>query len=507
MASVSMSQQKDKQLSRTTEARGGVSLEGPIFLAICSALSLFCWSQMRHGYLSADALQQYADALILDGANGSRSTFMALLYPHATRFLGLLLGGLPGLSAEMSPYLVGILATAATLTLAWRDIARSHGRLWALILILPFAAHPFLLWTASSAGSLALALLVFYAICRTLRRLEGDPDTATYFGIGGWLCLLLMIDARAVFICAGLLPWLAWTAPERAMRHSPTAFYLVCYVPAVMALAAWAYINWLYLGDGLAFLSDPPSAFRCGATFTDDFPRLHGYDGNFLAPLLWTALAGMAAFPSLLLLPYASEGVRKAVLCALLTIISAAGLATMAPAASQVLGFLPLLAAPTLLGLAAICTRQRLLVLGLLLLSLPASWAAMQYQQTEDVRNWLAALGGGSNAQPYRDEIEVGEWLADTTLPTLIGQRFIPAILAGRKSAEGLLLASSATYGQAVSGTGISSPQIVVADPASSAGEQDEIACRFPSLWKSGLPGYRLVFERGVFRVWRKATL
>ena len=424
--------------------RIGVSLEGLIFLTVCSGLTLFCWSQIHHGYLSADALQQYADALILNGASGSRPEFMALLYPHATRFLSLLLGGLPGLSAEISPYLLGTLATAATLTLAWRDIARSHGRLWALILILPFSAHPFLLWTASSAGSLALTLLVFYAICRTLRRLEGDPDTATYFGIGGWLCLLLAIDVRAVFICAGLLPWLAWTAPDRVMRHSPTAFYLVCYVPAVMALAAWVYINWLYVGDGLAFLRDPPSVFRCGATFTDDFPRFPSYDGSFLGPFLWTTLLGMAAFPSLLLLPDATEGVRKAVLCALLTIISAAGLATLAPAPSQVLGFLSLLAAPTLLGLAAIRARHRLLVVGLLLLSLPASWIVMQYQQTDDVRSWLAALDGG-NEQPYRDEIEVGEWLANTHLPTLIGQRFVPAILAGRKSAEGLLLLSSAT--------------------------------------------------------------
>lgn len=474
-----------------------------VFVLTSLWLMLVCQHQLGNGYAGAGALNQYAGLLLMRSAEAFRFEHLGYLSPFLVVSIGLAIGLLPGMPAEIAPYMLDILACAALVALAWHRIAGTQGKGWAWLFAGLVALHPFLLWTATAGEGRSLGMLLFYFLCDSLRGFIRDSGPSTYMRVGGLLCVLLLTDPRAGYLCVALLPWLSLIMPLRMLKHAPQAFYLVCYTPTLLALSGLIYLNWLYLGDGFSFLRDIHSAFRGGYAQAPYLPWLQQFGGQWLHPLLTLALLGLSAFPLLALSPLVrSSGERTMVLIAVATVLCAGQLATLAMFASHPLDFLSLLMVPCLLVSDSLRPGARLPALLLLLVALPTGWAVLQKWESAEVQCWRQASLGPAEST-YRDEKLLGQWLASERVPTLMDERSGYAVIAARGDAQGLIVSYEPVFKAALINPVLSVAQVIVAEPHSRQGANDAITQRFPRLWEMGQPGYSLVYEQGPFRVWR----
>ena len=475
----------------------------PVLVLVLLALAALCYHLLINGYMSSDALARYAKLLVMRDAAGLRLEFAGFLSTQVSVYLGLLFSWVPGMPGVLVPYLLDIAAMSLFASLAWRDMTRDHGPWWAWAWTLLLVCHPFTLWIATSGHNLGLGTLAVYGLFRTLRSFRGDPEPRVYLRFAGWLCLLFFVDERAAFIALAMLPWLALVAPRGILQRAPLAFYLICYLPFVFALLGWMYMNWLFFGDSLMFITREDSAFRGGYADAPYLPWLLEFGGQWFRPLLWLTVTGALSFPSLLLAFWSQQRGWAGTLTVAGTLLCAGAMATLTWFATQALDFLALLIVPAALGLRALFGWQRIPATVLLLLAIPLGWLILLREPLPEVRQWSVAFGE-SVEQRSDEDIRLGAWLAETRLPTLIDDRAAYRVIAARRDAKQLILPFDDRFKLALTTRGGMPAQIVVARPGSLEGAQDSISQRFPQLWESGMPGYQLKFEGEVWRVWQR---
>ena len=477
-----------------------------VFLLALLVLAALCAHMLGNGYQGSEALARYARVLIMRDASKLYIEDVGFLSPQVSPYLTLLLSSIPGITLTRVPYLLDIMLASLFVTLVWRDLNKSHGLIFATLWTALLAAHPFFLWTALSGQDLALGLLCFYGLSRSLRRFRNDPEVFSYLRFAGWLCLLFFVDTRAMFIAVALAPWLVLIAPPSLLHRAPLAFYLVCYVPFLFAVLGWAYLNWLFFNDALIFLKQTGSAFRGGFESTPYLPWLLEFGGTWWVPLIWLTGAGVMAFPSLVLTPWNVQprGWVGPVVTAGV-VVCAGAMATLVWYTSEPVEFLALLLAAAALGLREM-QRQRTVVTALLLAGIPLGWLVMHQMPSQDMEPWTQSLRERVPA-PITDEALVGVWLADSSLPTLIDDQTGYAVIAARGNGRNLILPFSDSYKMAMATPSRMPAQIVVAKPGSQQAMEDASNLHFPGLWAHGRPGYQLAYERGAWRVWQKEDL
>ncbi|MEE7546806.1 hypothetical protein HF319_07005, partial [Xanthomonas sp. Kuri4-1] len=181
--------------------------------------------------------------------------------------------------------IVALVLDALFLSLLWRDVARFAGRTWATALTALVAVNPMFLLTIAVGGTQAVGLLAFYALGRTLRRLQGRVEAFTYLRVSGTLCALLCIDLQTLTVAAVVAPWLLLVMPADVRRKAPGSFFLVCYLPAMFLLGMWAYVNLTVYGGAWPTLG---ALLDSGVLLPPPFAR---EAGMWPAPLRW----GLAA--------------------------------------------------------------------------------------------------------------------------------------------------------------------------------------------------------------------
>ncbi|MET0290329.1 MAG: hypothetical protein ABW178_11935 [Pseudoxanthomonas sp.] len=476
-----------------------------VFLVLLTALGTLCWIMRGHGFISGDALAMTAKLYVLRDAADFRLEYLGFEYPQAMTYLGALLAALPGVHAEAVPYVLDLVAVGLLGATAWKDIAHRHGAGWATLLVVAMFAHPYLWWAATSGQQQGLGLFMLYRLFRVFTDVSGRPEPMTYMRLGGWLCALLFVDERGMFIVLALAPWLILVAPRAVLQRSPLAFYLVTYVPVIFAALGWVYLNWLFLRDGFAFLSDPGSSFRGAFSASAYLPWLEQAGGQFWYPALVTLLAGVMTVPVLVFSPLVARARGQFDgLVAGATVITAAALATYWRFTTQPADFILLLLPAGLLVMRAVARPMRAGLLLATLLGVGGGWMTLSYQASPAVAQWTTALV--QQVEPaYEEERTLGQWLALEPMPTLIDDRAAFAVIAGHGSANELILPFSQRFKLALLSPARTPPQIVVADPRSEAGSRDTVSLRFPGLWEHGRADYVLVHEQGPYRVWRRA--
>lgn len=501
MASVSTWLPSAKRRSRS---RARSPRSGPVFIAVLLVLAFLCSHLLTHGYLSSDALSRYAKLLVMRDAAGLRIEYAGFLSPQLSLYLSWLLHSVLGIRGAYVPYLVDILAVSLFAALAWKDLARAQGPGWALLWVVLLVLHPFLLWTATSGRDLGLGLLAVYCVARTLRSLQNDPEPLSYLRFAGWLALLFFIDGRAVYIALALLPWLALVAPATLLKRAPGAFYLICYMPFVFAALGWMYLSWLYHGDSLLFLRQADSAFRGGYAQALELPWLIEYGGTIGLPLAWLTVAGILACPSLLLTPWGRSRNAWAVPVASAgALICAGAMATWFWFTAHPVDFLVLLLVPVVLGLHEVLARNRVPVTLALLLGIALGWAVLLRVPMQEIQQWTTALRDDIDLLPSED-MELGAWLSGSRQPTMIDDQAGYAAIAARRDAVDLVLPFSDAFQLALASPDRLPPLIAVPAPGSRQATEDAITRRYPDMWANGRPGYQLVYEQEVWRVWQR---
>jgi membrane protein XagC len=476
----------------------------PVFLVVLLLLALLCSHLLTNGYLSSDALARYAKLLVMRDASGLRLEYAGFLSPQVSLYLSFFFSSLLGVRGAYAPYLVDIVAVSLFAALVWRDLAKNHGQIWAWLWIALLVLHPFLLWTATSGRDLGLGLLAVYCLARTLPELQNDPEPLAYLRFAGWLTLLFLVDGRAGFIALAFLPWLALVTPVPLLKRAPVAFYLICYMPFVFAVLSWMYLNWLYHGSSLLFMQQADSAFRGGYAQALQLPWLLEFGGTLWLPLLWLALAGLMSSPSLLLTPWGRRRAAWAVPVATAgALVCAGAIATYLWYTAHPVDFLVLLLVPVALGLRDVIAPNKVPVSVALVLGILLGWAVLLRIPMQEIQQWTTAIQDDIDLLP-NEEMELGSWLAGSRLPTLIDDQAAYAAIAARRDAVGLILPFSDEFKLALASPDRLPAQIVVPAPGSRQGAQDAITQRFPDIWQNGRPGYRLVYEQEVWRVWQQ---
>lgn len=501
MASVSTWLPSAKRRSKSKARRPH---SGPVFVIVLLVLAVLCSHLLTNGYLSSDALARYAKLLVMRDASGLRLEYVGFLSPQVSLYVSLFFSSVLGIRGAYVPYLVDIVAVSLFAALVWRDLVRSHGYGWAWLWTALLVLHPFLLWTATAGRDLGLGLLAMYALGRTLHRIQNDPEPLSYLRFAGWLTLLFFIDGRAGFIALAFLPWLALVAPAPLLKRAPLAFYLICYLPFIFAVLSWMYLNWLYYGNSLLFLQQADSAFRGGFAQSMHLPWLLEFGGTIWLPLLWLTLAGLLSSPSLLLTPWGRGHNAWAVpLAAAGALICAGAMATYLWFAAHPVDFLVLLLVPVALGMSTVIARNKVPVSLALVIGILLGWGVLMRVPMQEVQQWTTALRDEIDLHPTED-MELGAWLGRSRLQTMIDDQAAYAAIAARGDARDLVLPFSVEFKLALASPERLPAQIVVPAPGTRQGAEDAITRRYPELWQGGAPGYQLVYEQEVWRVWRK---
>ena len=81
-----------------------------------------------------------------------------------------------------------------------------------------------------------------------------------------------------------------------------------------------------------------------------------------------------------------------------------------------------------------------------------------------------------------------------------------PAVVVGRGDALGLLPPGDKAFALALLFDRLDVPFVAVPDPQSATGAGDRINRSFPGLYRHGAPGYRLIFENPVWRLYGRTV-
>jgi len=79
-----------------------------------------------------------------------------------------------------------------------------------------------------------------------------------------------------------------------------------------------------------------------------------------------------------------------------------------------------------------------------------------------------------------------------------------PAFVLGRSNAGGILSPQSEAFVLAQLFGRVETPFVAVPDPQSTTGANDRLDTAFPSLFRDGLPGYRLIYQNNTWRLFSR---
>jgi hypothetical protein len=79
-----------------------------------------------------------------------------------------------------------------------------------------------------------------------------------------------------------------------------------------------------------------------------------------------------------------------------------------------------------------------------------------------------------------------------------------PALVLGRGGARGILGPSSEPFALAMLFARVDTPFVAVPDPQSPTGANDRLDRAFPSLFREGLAGYRVIYQNNTWRLFEK---
>ena len=470
---------------------------------------------LQHNYLNNNAMLRWSQVLTTLSAPTLRVEDFGLVYPAIPVYLLSVFFVVPGLNSPLAPYLLSVLIGSALLVLWFIHLRREKGysNRFTLLLVLLVGSHPFFLWSVTTGTEKALSLFMFYLLCLSFVRLAHLQDVRAFIMLGWVLAVYFLIDQRTLFLFLALLPLLPLLAPPAMLRESARSVYLMFALPLVIFVCSWAYVNWVFRGTPWLFITAPDSGFLGSRLLVDQTPWLQDMGGYLLEPTVISLLLSLLAFPVLLwIILHARRNVLllRSTLVFFLHPLLALVMATYAYFIDHPVGILFLFIAALMaifMLLPRLGTRQRRVLVLLLILGNSGGWLAMSYAPTPDMRNWRNALLGQSLPGAFEPENRLGQWLAKNRHPTLMDNTLGFRTILARQDAYGLVLPNSKEFKLALKHSALRIDQIVVIDPRVSDAARDQITQRYPDLYDHGLPSHSLVYDQDYWRVYRSKDL
>jgi len=468
---------------------------------------------LSNGFYLEGAIERWAMIVGTLDANDLVLENLTFLTPHIPLYLLIPFHYIPGLDTGAAPYLVSLLAAAFLLYLWVRDMKEVKiSQLRLVILMALVVVHPAFLWAATSGGYIALSMIAFYLLYRAAQHVISLHDLHSYISLAVVFFFFFFIDGTAIFIFVALLPLMVVIAPLRTIIVSPISLYLIVGTPFAIAVGAWAYMNWIFEGSFMHFITHADSAFLGGMLHIDEYPWLKDYGGQFFKPLLAATGYMLVAYPVAvyLLLDTMDNSYRfRATFVLLIHPLIAVAIATSQNYLTHPFEILTLISAGLMAELTYVkmqTKREFVLLVLFMMVSVAGGWWLFVETGNPQMKQWVGALQGENRMMlATKDgDLQLGLWLKKHRQPTLIYERSAYKVIAARGDAKGLMLSFSREFKIAMRERSPSVFQLAVPAPGSIRGKRDKINFRYPNLYDHGMKGFVRVYDSLGWRVYRQ---
>jgi hypothetical protein len=361
------------------------------------------------------------------------------------------------------------------------------------------AVHPAML-RAVIAGPADMFLASFLLmLCLALYDLRARNGTAEVMAVAH--------PIGAAFAFAAV-PFLAFVVRPGLVASSALNVVIALTFPTLFMVASFAYVSWVFPGDGWSFFAAPTKSL---SLWTAAVARLLG-NGLSGIPTIDASLAMGAALAigapvavAMLALVYR----RRPLIVPAAVFFGTAIAATAICVASGFFGdptaivvAAPILAATVVIRI-PIARERIVIVTVLLILGALGGFVSLILVDPITVNQLHAAFDQGASER--LDAIAAGGaalghdgLLADT--------ENAPAFVLGHACACGILGPESEPFALAMLFARIDTPFIAVPDPQSTTGANDRLDKAFPSLFRSGQAGYRLIYSNNTWRLFERGN-
>jgi hypothetical protein len=359
----------------------------------------------------------------------------------------------------------------------------------------------------AGAGEMLLAAFL-YLFGRALYDLRARSNVPEVMGAGLALLGVAFSHPMGAAIAVAAIPFLAFAVSPTLVAGSALNVVLTLAFPALFGAAAFAYVSWVFPGDGWRFFAASPESLSewiksLGEWTPAAFLTFHALDAGMVIAI-GLALGTPAAIVMLLWVRRRRPLIAPAI-AFYLTAVTAAIFATATglfghPATVTVAA--PVLAAIVMTRV-PIQHNRRLVILLLLVVGWFGGGAGLTLVDPRTAAQVRAALEGHIGDQARIDALGLGGATAGHE-GILVDTFNAPAVILGRGDARGLLLPSGEPFAIAMLFSRISTAFVAVPDPQSVIGGSDRLNKAFPLLYRDGAPGYRLVYHNNTWRMFER---
>jgi hypothetical protein len=368
------------------------------------------------------------------------------------------------------------------------------------------AFHPALL-RAVIAGPADMFFAAFLLmLCLALYDLRARSETSEVMGVGlALMALAFSHPMGAAFAFAAVL-FLAFAVRPVLVARSALNVVVALVFPIFFAIAAFSYVSWIFPGDGWTFFAAPTQSL---SLWTASESRLFGEGLSSIlavdASLAMAVALAIGAPVAVVMLAFVYR--RRPLVIPALVFVAAAIAATAISVWSGFFGdpsaiivAAPVLAAAVVMRVPLVRER-RALVVALLALGWFGGLIGVAIVDPITV-NCLRAAVERSGSERI-DALAVGG-AADRRDGVLADIDNAPAFVLGRGRARGILGPQSEPFALAMLFDRIDTLFVAVPDPQSITGAGDRLNKAFPSLFRKGLRGYRVVYQNDTWRLFAK---
>lgn len=491
-------------MAGVSSARPSALAAVPVGLVAFVAILALAAIAVRHGLIADDALRLWAGASTAADGEVPIGRIVAA-YPTLP-FMATTLVAYLAPADTPAPALVAAAALAvfaASCFLSFRKAGLPGAA--AAIAALLVALHPALL-RAVVAGPPEMFLAAFLLmLCLALYDLRARSGTAEVMRVGLALMALAFAHPMGGAFAFAAVPFLAFAVRPALVANSAFNAVIALVFPTFFAIVAFTYVSWIFPGDGWTFYAAPAESASIWTAVVERLfgDRLSGFPALNAGLTMAEALA-LGAPVAVVMLALMR---RRRPLVVPAVVFAAAAIAATAISVST--GFFGdpaaiVVAAPVLAATVVIrvpVAREHLaLVIALLMLGWLGGFFSLALADPVTVN---ALHGDFARAGERIDALAAGGAAAGRD-GVLADVEDAPAFVLGRGSARGILGPQSEPFALAMLFARIDTPFVAVPDPHSAAGAVDRLDKAFPSLFRDGLAGYRLIYQNKTWRLFAR---
>lgn len=471
------------------------------FVAVLTLASL----SISGGLIPNDTVSLWSGAIIAGDGEQPLGRIVAA-YPTipfmaTAAFEALAPAGAPA-PALLAAALVGILAGAWFL--AFRTVGLNF--LIAALSTFLLVFHPAVLRAAMAGPAEMLIAVLLFFLGNALFDLRERGAAPEVMVVSMTLLGLTFSHPMGAALACAAVPFLVFAVRPVLVANSAFNVVLALVFPTVFSVGAFAYVSWIFPGDGWSFYSAPAESLAAWAAgvaglFGGGLTGIHAVDAALAftsAILLGAPLAIVAT----------RQVYRRRPLLAPPAVLAASGITAAAisvatglfgdPAAVAVVA--PVLCAIVIIRLPTVREHA-----GHMLTLLALGWLggalALALVDPRAVTQ-LTGLELGASRERI-DALDLGH-ASRGKEGILVDTDNAPAIVIGRANARGLLTPANEKFALALLMSRLDVPFVAVSNPQSNTGARDRLALTFPLLYRKGEPGYRLIYQNDTWRLFER---